>query len=53
MSIAGNRISEEGLAYDFPVADNSTSAGKAQNRRVEIYITANETMIKKAENGSL
>ncbi|MDO5569884.1 MAG: OmpA family protein [Bacteroidales bacterium] len=53
LSIAGSRISEEGLAYDVPVADNSTAEGRAQNRRVEIYITANETMIKKAEAGNL
>lgn len=47
------RITTEGLAYDQPVADNSTAEGRAQNRRVEIYITANEAMIQKAENGTL
>ena len=45
------RMTTEGLAYDYPVADNSTAAGKAQNRRVEIYITANETMINNAQQG--
>ncbi len=43
------RITTAGLAYDQPVADNSTSAGRAQNRRVEVYITANANMIKQAE----
>jgi outer membrane protein OmpA-like peptidoglycan-associated protein len=47
------RIKTEGLAYDQPVADNSTAEGRAQNRRVEVYINANATMIQKAENGQL
>lgn len=51
--ISRSRITTEGLAYDQPVADNSTAEGRAQNRRVEVYITANEDMIKKAENGTL
>ena len=51
--IAENRILAEGLSYDFPVADNSTEEGRAQNRRVEIYISANEDMIKAAEEGKL
>ncbi|MEG1523284.1 MAG: OmpA family protein, partial [Bacteroidales bacterium] len=32
-----------------PVASNATAAGRAQNRRVEIYITAGEQMIKDAQ----
>ena len=51
--IASERVLAEGLSYDFPVADNDTAEGRAQNRRVEIYITANEDMIKAAENGEL
>ena len=47
------RILSEGLSFDFPVADNDTEAGRAQNRRVEIYISANENMIKAAEEGKL
>ena len=31
------------------VATNSTAEGRAQNRRVELFISANETMIRQAE----
>ena len=51
--ISASRLTTQGLAYDYPVADNSTAAGRAQNRRVEVYISANENMIKAAENGTL
>lgn len=53
LGISSSRMTTEGFSYDQPVADNSTAAGRAQNRRVEIYIIANEDMIKKAENGTL
>ena len=51
--IATNRITVKGLAFDQPVADNATAEGRAQNRRVEVYISANEQMIKEAEAGTL
>ena len=51
--IANERIVAEGLSFDFPVADNSTEAGRAQNRRVEIYVSANEKMVQAAEAGTL
>ena len=51
--VPGGRLSSQGLAYDYPVASNDTEAGRAQNRRVEIYITANEDMIKAAQDGTL
>ena len=44
-----NRITTRGLAYDAPIADNSTEEGRAQNRRVEILITANDNMIQQAQ----
>ncbi|MDR2910898.1 MAG: OmpA family protein [Bacteroidales bacterium] len=47
------RLTTEGKAYDEPVADNSTVEGRALNRRVEVFITANENMIQQAEAGTL
>lgn len=51
--VATNRMKTEGKAFDEPVADNSTTDGRAKNRRVEIYITANQQMINQAEQGTL
>jgi outer membrane protein OmpA-like peptidoglycan-associated protein len=51
--VATNRMKTEGKAFDEPVADNSTADGRAKNRRVEIYITANQQMINQAEQGTL
>lgn len=51
--VATDRMKTEGKAYDEPVADNSTADGRAKNRRVEIYITANKSMIDQAEQGTL
>ena len=48
----GDRFTVEGKAYDVPVASNDTADGRAQNRRVEIYITANEQMIADAEKAA-
>lgn len=45
--------SVEGLGEENPVADNSTSAGQAENRRVEIYLYASEAMISAANAGTL
>ena len=49
--IQSSRLSTIGKAYDDPIADNGTADGRAQNRRVEIYITANEKMIEDAQSG--
>lgn len=47
------RITTQGLGSKSPVASNDTDEGRQQNRRVEIAITANEQMLKKAEAGEL
>ncbi|MGN1237582.1 MAG: OmpA family protein [Muribaculaceae bacterium] len=51
--VPAKRLTTNGLAYDCPVASNDTEAGRAQNRRVEIFIAANEQMVREAENGTL
>ena len=51
--VAGSRITAEGLPMQDYVASNDTAEGRAQNRRVEIYITSDKDMINAAENGTL
>ena len=51
--VAASRMVSEGFDYQYPVASNDTEAGRAQNRRVEIYISANEEMVKEANAGTL
>ena len=48
-----DRLTAQGLGFNYPVGDNATEEGRAQNRRVEIYISANEEMVKEAEAGTL
>ena len=43
------RFAVEGLGEAEPIATNDTDAGRAQNRRVEFAIVANEKMIQDAE----
>lgn len=51
--VSSTRLSSQGLPMQDYVASNNTPEGRAQNRRVEIYITANQQMIEAANNGTL
>jgi outer membrane protein OmpA-like peptidoglycan-associated protein len=51
--ISSSRLSAQGLPMTDYVASNDTADGRAQNRRVEIYITADATMIEQANAGTL
>lgn len=51
--IDSSRLTTVGHGETAPVASNDTDAGRAENRRVEVAITANEELVEKAENGEL
>ena len=51
--VSPTRLTAQGIPMADYVASNETAAGRAQNRRVEIFITANKAMIQQAEAGTL
>lgn len=48
--IAAARIITQGMGINDPIDSNETVEGRARNRRVEFTITANDKMVKDAEN---
>lgn len=46
--VPSSRLTTAGKGFAEPIADNSTEAGRAANRRVEIVIVANEQLKKEA-----
>ncbi|MDO4770590.1 OmpA family protein [Porphyromonas sp.] len=50
--VAPARMISIGMGPDEPVADNATVQGRAQNRRVEVYILPNAKMIEEAKKGT-
>jgi outer membrane protein OmpA-like peptidoglycan-associated protein len=48
-NVAADRLTIVGYGETMPKYDNDTEEGRAQNRRVEFLITANEKMISEAE----
>lgn len=50
--VNASRLRTEGKGESEPIADNSTEAGRAQNRRVEIAIVANDQLKQEAQNSA-
>lgn len=51
--IASSRMRIDGRGSYEPIADNSTAAGRKENRRVEVYILPSKAMVEAAQNGTL
>ncbi|SDR84680.1 Outer membrane protein OmpA [Mucilaginibacter mallensis] len=49
--VNGSRLTTVGKGETEPIASNSTADGRAQNRRVEIVIVANDQMKNQAQSG--
>ncbi|SFU32624.1 Outer membrane protein OmpA [Pustulibacterium marinum] len=50
--ISSSRIETTGMGEADPIASNETTEGRAQNRRVEFAIVANEQMVNEAATGN-
>ena len=47
--VSGSRLTTQGKGFNEPIADNATESGRAQNRRVEIVIVANDQLKQEAK----
>jgi outer membrane protein OmpA-like peptidoglycan-associated protein len=47
--VASNRVGTKGLGESDPKVSNDTNANRAENRRVEFVITANQKMVEEAK----
>lgn len=50
--IPSSRLSTQGRGETEPIADNTSESGKAQNRRVEVVIVANDKLKEEAKTSS-
>ena len=47
--VKASRLKTVGMSFDDPVASNDTPEGKAMNRRVELHITPDPSLVRDAE----
>ncbi|HPG06504.1 MAG TPA: OmpA family protein [Saprospiraceae bacterium] len=52
-AVAGKRLDTEGMGESDPIVSNDTAAGRQQNRRVEVILTANKKIIRAAKRGDI
>ncbi|HMG10134.1 MAG TPA: OmpA family protein, partial [Mucilaginibacter sp.] len=51
-NVSASRLTTSGKGEAEPIADNTTTAGRSQNRRVEIVIVANDQMKQQAKQAA-
>jgi outer membrane protein OmpA-like peptidoglycan-associated protein len=51
-SVPDNNITAQGYGESHPIADNSTSSGRAQNRRVQLVVSGNAIGVQEQQPGA-